>query len=146
MYSGTTLDVERYDSVTITIWLGKGVHHWFFCPDSYDETLTTVCQSPGMQYAYPKTNNVQFIVRALDCYERTYYFKDFAAYGSSSIFDEQCARVTSGEKPQIRVANEYSLFNVTNHARFQDLEFDGLDMLVSSECDWSYVPTQKCQY
>ena len=54
--------------------------------------------------------------------------------------------MANGEKPEIRVASEHSLFNVTNYARFQDLDFDGLDMLVSSDCDWSYVPTQKCQF
>jgi len=136
-----------FSSVSATIWIGRGVHHFYFCPENAINTLTSACSSfANMFYSYPQTNNVKITFKALDCYERNSYFRSFSKYGSSGLFDSNCVNVRSGEKPEIRVHSSYSYFNVTNSATFQNLHFTGIDMLATSTCDLSYLPVRFCTF
>lgn len=56
-----------------------------------------------------------------------------------------------GEIPEIRVSSNYSNFNVTNFAHFENLLFTGVDMLAVDEsgtpgCEYSYIPAKKCEF
>ena len=70
----------------------------------------------------------------MDCkYIDTYLFgltdRDLAA------FEKYCIDVENGEKAQIRIANEYTYFNITNFAEFRDIEFTGEDLFASATYD-----------
>ena len=38
----------------------------------------------------------------------------------------------NGEKAEIRIAHPWTYFNITNHARFENIEFTGEDMLAKA--------------
>ena len=136
--------------MTYNIWIGAGTHHWFFCPEDYDSTLTNVCSNSNLQWKYPLTNNVELNVMALDCYDN--YFATPGYYGNAQLFYDNCVDVNREQRPLIRVSSKYSYFNITSTATFQNLEFDGLDLNAelyypdSCSADLSYLPLKKCSF
>lgn len=65
--------------------------------------------------------------------------------------------MAAGEKAQIRIANPYTYFNITNYARFENIEFTGEDLFASATYEGApmgfmgdlgilaYMPFVKCQ-
>ena len=78
---------------------------------------------------------------------------DYDEYGQ---FDDYCVDLERGDpKPQIRIANKYTLFNITNYALFENLEFTGEDLFASYTDHMStgfnypqgvlgFIPSTKC--
>ena len=96
-----------------------------------------------MKFSYPKSNNVKFNFAPLDC-------SLSSEWGTQNGFAANCVNVKNGERPQIRVASNQAIFNITNYASFTDLEFTGEDQLVIDEsndgCDYGAYPVQKCSF
>lgn len=73
------------------------------------------------------------------------------------IFEEQCIDVANGEKAQIRIANPYTYFNITNYASFENIEFTGEDLFAKATYNGepmsfmddlgilAFMPFTKCQ-
>ena len=73
------------------------------------------------------------------------------------IFDEQCIDVANGDKAQIRIANPYTYFNITNYASFENIEFTGEDLFAKATYNGesmgfmdelgilAFMPFTKCQ-
>jgi hypothetical protein len=84
-------------------------------------------------------------VRALDCEEAGRYFDPVGAWGTHSIFLEQCMYVKDGEKPELRIGNMFG-FNITKSAHFRDISFTGIDNVAQGDgmCNLLLYPVTKC--
>ena len=75
------------------------------------------------------SDNVKFYVRPLECRLKETLFRDIQFWGPEEIFDENCVDFEKGdEKPQIRVHGN-ALFNITNFAQFENIQFTAVDNL-----------------
>ena len=75
------------------------------------------------------TDNIKFRIAAMDCAHK---MEQIAVFGAeNAIFDENCVDVKGGEKAQIRIANPYTSFNITNDAVFENIEFTGEDLFAN---------------
>ena len=76
----------------------------------------------------PKMDSVRLFFQPLDC-------SDIAAkvlYGDDTAFVQNCVNLQAGDpKPEIRVANTYTYFNITNAAYFENIAFTGEDLFAS---------------
>ena len=45
---------------------------------------------------------------------------------------EECIDVSGGDRAKIRLANPHTYFNITNYARFENIEFTGEDMFAKA--------------
>ena len=73
-----------------------------------------------------------------------------------AIVNENCVDVEGGEKAQIRLANPYTNFNITNSMTFKNIEFTGEDLFASAKLNGeemgfmdqygilAYMPFTKC--
>ena len=52
---------------------------------------------------------------------------------------ENCVDVSAGERPQIRLPNTYTSFNITNHAVFENIEFTGEDLFAEAKLDGAHM-------
>ena len=133
-----------YQNVTMNIWLMKGEHHFVQCLDKLDEKYSgdsevtdfiALCNAMNVYYPIKKINskhdNVKFYVRPLECKLDQTIFKDRKEIGSDDLFYENCVDFERGDaKPKIRVHGQ-ALFNITNFAQFENIEFTGEDNLVT---------------
>ena len=55
VYDGTHIDARKYEEVKVNIWVGKGVHHYFYCTsdweDTMNSTISNACALEGMTYS-----------------------------------------------------------------------------------------------
>lgn len=71
-------------------------------------------------------DNVKFYVRPLECKLAKDKFRDMSTFGNRDIFFENCVDLEVDPKPQVRVHGR-ALFNITNFAQFENIEFTGVD-------------------
>lgn len=97
-----------------------------------------------MKFSYPLSNNVKLNFAPLDCDSQ---------WRAEVGFADICVDIKNGERPQIRVASNQAMFNITNYASFTSIEFTGEDQLVVDEavsgnsyCDYGAYPIQKCKF
>ena len=77
-------------------------------------------------------DNVRLNFRPLDCSYTDSYFIRKEKYGLAATFDDNCVDFEAGDdKPQIRVANTFTYFNITNFAYFENIEFTGEDLFAT---------------
>ena len=77
------------------------------------------------------SDNLSLSIVSMDCrYVDSYLFGMTGL--DLEVFEENCIDVESGDKAQIRIANEYTYFNITNFAEFKDIEFTGEDLFASA--------------
>ena len=77
-------------------------------------------------------DNMRFFFRPLDCSYTDSFFISKERYGDPLLFDELCVNFTKGDpKPEIRVANTYTYFNISNYAYFENITFTGEDLFAS---------------
>ena len=110
----------------------------------------------------PATDNIVFHFRPLNCKYIDTFFIALSQFGSQEQFDELCVDLDGGDpKPQIRFANVYTTFNITNYMSFEDIEFTGEDLFARVEGDhgetydggWedldqgilAFIPMRKCE-
>ena len=80
----------------------------------------------------PTEDNARFFFRPLDCSYTSSFFIVKDRYGDAAAFDEMCVDFKAGDaKPEIRVANTYTYFNITNYAYFENIAFTGEDLLAT---------------
>lgn len=103
-------------------------------------------------------DNWKLQIRAADC--------DYLNTELTTLTDRQkqayaanCINVSAGEKAQIRIANPWTSFNITNQATFENIEFTGEDLFASAHWQTStqtynimgqwnylaYMPFRKCR-
>jgi hypothetical protein len=71
----------------------------------------------------------RFFFRPLDCSYTSSFFINKERFGDPLLFDELCVDFENGDsKPEIRVANTYTYFNITNYAYFENITFTGEDL------------------
>ena len=78
-----------------------------------------------------KLDNIQFEFLSMDCDYRDSYLKSYQN-DYAAIFNETCVDIANGEKSQIRIAHPWTYFNITNHARFVNIEFTGEDLFAKA--------------
>ena len=77
-------------------------------------------------------DNMRFFFRPLDCSYTDSFFISKERFGDPLLFDELCVNFTNGDsKPEIRVANTYTYFNISNYAYFENLTFTGEDLFAN---------------
>lgn len=84
----------------------------------------------------PTTDNIKFFIRALDCDYLNNIFNN-ESDDTKEIMREKCLDVDKGEKSQIRISSPHTYFNITNFARFENIEFTGEDLFAKSTYDGS---------
>ena len=148
---------EKYENVTATIWLYKGVHHFIQCSEyqRYKHAIYTdpadpwagfkdnpdvakwkgLCISDNTYFPLKKSDqldqsdNRKFYIKPLECKLKSTKFRDLQNWGPESFFDTYCVDFERGDpKPQIRVHGN-ALFNITNFAQFENIEFTAVDNL-----------------
>ena len=62
---------------------------------------------------------------------------DYAAL--LTVEDDELVDVSAGERPQIRLPNTYTSFNITNHAVFENIEFTGEDLFAEAKLDGAHM-------
>ena len=67
------MEAELYSYVNATIWLVKGDHFFFYCDDLLKQSavgslnLNQLCTLNSLQNGYPRTDNVNLVVRGMLC-------------------------------------------------------------------------------
>jgi hypothetical protein len=68
------MQAYKYNEVNATIWLIKGDHFFFYCDQKLNLTsefdaldANKLCALKSMQNGYPRTDNVNLVIRALSC-------------------------------------------------------------------------------
>jgi len=95
----------RYASVTINVWLFKGVHHFFKCEDEtkmptlLEKYMTQICSVNRNKYEIPKSDNIVFNFKPMYCSERNNYFSQLDRYGNAYTFDKNCVDLSRDPKP-----------------------------------------------
>ena len=90
----------------------------------------------------PKDDTYRIYFRPLDCSYTDSFFIYKERYGPAAVFDDMCVNFTAGDaKPEIRVANTYTYFNITNYAYFENIAFTGEDLFASLDTPgpWFYA-------
>lgn len=84
---GPELDWQKYEEITVNIWLANGIHHFIQCdhkitPNSKLGDLPLLCRDDDTRRAYYPVrrnaqpyDNVKYYVRPLDCEEVLYFAK-----------------------------------------------------------------------
>jgi hypothetical protein len=71
----------------------------------------------GFMKPLPISDTTRLYFRPADCDYDGSFFLPVEKYGTREAFDELCVNFTAGDpKPEIRVANTYTYFNITNFA------------------------------
>ena len=92
----------------------------------------------------PKDDHYRLYFRPLDCSYTDSFFIYKERYGNAAVFDDMWVDFAAGDaKPEIRVANTYTYFNITNYAYFENITFTGEDLFASLVGDgptyWGYT-------
>ena len=91
---------------------------------------------------------MKFYVRPLDCEEVGYFSKRY----DNELFAEYCVDWEAGHhKPQIRLHNSISYFNITNFAQFENIQFTAEDSLANItnktySQHFDHAPLVKCAF
>ena len=155
------LDWQRYETITVNIYLARGIHHFIQCdeltttPDSDLDGLPLLCRDTDKRSTYYPVrrnelmhDNLEFYVQPLDCE----HWSEFSASHDSSLFSDWCVDWEVGhQKPQIRLHNTVSYFNITNFAQFENVQFTAEDSLAMIEDkadspDFAHSPMVKCVF
>ncbi len=155
-------EYNRYENVTMNIWLYKGSHHFVQCRESVAYAWEKTFVLPNTEGARKTGNadldnfpalckdlytsaplrtydsyydNVKYYVRPLDCELRKSYFRKLEDWGGTDAeFYENCIDFSAGDsKPELRIHGN-STFNITNFAQFENTIFTAEDKLV--KYDW----------
>lgn len=147
------IDAGQYSEVVVNVWVGAGVHHFFYCEASWAEmglpADQTVCELAALGARYPQYDHIKVYVKALDCAERYGYFTNLGKFGSTNAFYSECSNLGYGDvKPSVYVQSPHAFLNVTNFAQFENLHFTGVDQLAVQEdtCFPSLYPSAKCEF
>ena len=101
-------------------------------------------------------DNAKFYVRAMTCGESYFVLENLAyEYDPYGEFWDQCVDLENGHrKPQIRIANAYTYFNITRYMLFENIEFTGEDLFAKENygsngfmSPWGaigFLPSSKC--
>ena len=80
----------------------------------------------------PLVDTMRLYFRPMFCEYKTSFFNPIQKYGDEDIFNQMCVNFTAGDsKPEIRVANTYTYFNITNFAQFENITFTGEDLFAT---------------
>ena len=81
----------------------------------------------------PAVDTFRFYFRPMDCSYVNSFFTPLKKYAENeTLFYENCVNFTAGDpKPQIRVANTFTYFNISNYAQFENISFTGEDLLAT---------------
>ena len=114
--------------VNATIWLTQGDHFFMYCDELIRQDqlqplgMNVLCGLRTMQNGYPRTDNVNLVVKALKCDE----VLPLETFVGNTTSDLKVGCVGAKEKPVIHVSDNSQYFNITKSAVFQDVIFDGL--------------------
>ena len=112
--------------------------------------------TPNMIVRPQEKDNLRISFVALDCAFKETHLANLNS-DEMEIFDEQCIDVANGDKAQIRIANPYTYFNITNYASFENIEFTGEDLFAKATYNGesmgfmdelgilAFMPFTKCQ-
>ena len=133
---------NEYKEVNATIWLLTGDHFFFFCSEVAENPMNigeagsgapllhnNLCALESMKASYPKTDNVNLVVRALACDSPEGRALDRARL-DKRWFYTNCVKQqnkTHDERPVIHVNGPDFYFNITKSAVFEDVIFDGIN-------------------
>ena len=80
----------------------------------------------------PVSDTTRLYFRPADCDYDGSFFLPVEKYGTQEAFESLCVNFTAGDpKPEIRVANTYTYFNITNFASFNNISFTGEDLFAT---------------
>jgi len=135
---------ETREDVNATIWLVKGEHFLFHCQELKDQPeLETskrkqsedeevrhrpLCSIPSLQQAYPKTDNINLVIRSLMCDSHEAQNLDKAIF-DPRWFYSVCSTITPehDHRAVIYVNIPEYYFNITKSSVFKDVIFDGIN-------------------
>ena len=138
---------QNYTAVDATIWLTKGDHYFFYCdklvqyaPDipvqwdttQYDYTSLKediLCSLDSMHARYPKTDNVNLVIRSYSCDSIEAKSTDQAKF-DLAWFYSKCSdlkNTQTDERAVVYVNGPEFYFNITKQALFKDIIFDGIN-------------------
>jgi len=123
--------LSLFETVEVTIYLGKGTHFFFACVDGLSADVTTLVgvtdfcsEISSLKPAYLKADNINLTVKPLDCsLDNAVVQAEPELFGSNCVDFEALSMV----KPVVMVNSAFVNFNVTREAVFEDIEFDGND-------------------
>ena len=99
------------------------------CADLYNNDQTDYSYVSNFMKPIPSADNVKLNFRPLDCSYTDSFFILKERYGNAATFDSNCVNFEEGDsKPQIRISNTYTYFNITNFAYFENIAFTGEDL------------------
>lgn len=76
---------------------------------------------------------MKYYVRPLECKLAKSTFKKMSEFGNEDVFYENCVDLERGDpKPQLRVHGN-AMFNITNFAQFENIEFTAVDNMIELE-------------
>ena len=141
---------EQYDEVIFNVYLFKGTHHFVQCTERLDlkhetelgenaeavaQNLPSLCTDKQTYFPlkrnFEASDNMKIYVRPLECKLLAHFSPE--VYSDDGIgkeaFLEKCVDLEHGDaKPEIRVHGN-ALFNITNFAQFENIQFTGEDNL-----------------
>ena len=83
-------------------------------------------------------DNVKFYIRPLECHLRSSHVKGKNKGWNEEKFREWCVDFERGDpKPQIRIHNNHTLFNITNLMQFENIQFTAEDAMARVNETWS---------
>ena len=106
---------------------------WVDDQEPYSKNISFPCRRFDLleNQTSPQTDNIKFEFLALDCdYLNTYFA--YENKENKNLIRKVCVDVAAGKKAQIRLANPHTYFNITNSARFENIEFTGEDLFAVS--------------
>ena len=89
--------------------------------------MNALCKIVSMQHGYPKTDNVNLVVRALSC-DSPSALKIKRLRDDPKMFYEKCINLVTnnGDRPKIHVSDSSTYLNITKSALIKDIIFDGI--------------------
>ena len=132
-------------------------------PDWYYYSAALLCSNDtagfpwvaDMSQFIQEYDNVKFYFRAMTCQESMFTLGNLAYdFDPAGQFYDQCVDLETDAKPQIRISNPYTYFNITRYALFQNIDFSGEDLFAHANyatngflSPWgatAFFPVKKC--